>query len=79
MVGSLKSAYFPMCPLVSSPARDFGTLARKQSVITAPGIDSILPFIMATGYSKEETKALIKIWGATSVQSQLDGVRLQFH
>ena len=29
---------------------------------------------MATGWSVDETRALLGIWGATDVQSQLDGV-----
>ena len=35
---------------------------------------SIYNYKMATGWSTEETKALLGVWGATDVQSQLDGV-----
>ena len=35
---------------------------------------SIYNYKMATAWSMEETKALLGAWGATDVQSQLDGV-----
>ena len=34
----------------------------------------IVNFEMAGGWTAEETKALLEIWGDSTVQSQLDGV-----
>jgi len=54
---------------VSTPALDFSAQSLSQHQ------ESILPLVMAAGWSKEETKALVEIWGATSVQSKFDGVQ----